>query len=124
MKIKKYQVVSVVGGLLSYENGFTVSEVEVLGENERRIVLKDESFTRVERKKSICFESIDEPSISLHTNDQCWGSGVRYTLYTFKNKRAATIKKEIEKRIHEKFGYFMQGIDLSMIKDTPSKEGR
>lgn len=125
MKIKKYQVISSDGrGLLSEPNGFIISEVEVIGENAHRIVLKDEMFTRLEKKKTSCFESIGEPSISIHANDNCYGSGVRYCLYTFKNKKAATIKKEIEAQIQKRFGYFMQGIDLSMIKEpTPADKG-
>ncbi len=119
MKIKKYEVISLDGlGILREKNGFTISEVEVIGENERRIVLKDEMFTRLEKKKSVCFESIDTPSIRLFTGDKCWGSGVMYCLYTFKNKKASTIKKEIENKILSKYGYFMRGIDLSMVKEA------
>ena len=52
MKIKKYEVISLDGlGLLTEKNGFTISEVEVLGENEHRIVLNDSQFTRLEKKK-------------------------------------------------------------------------
>ena len=119
MKIKKYEVISLDGhGLLTQKNGFTVSEVEVIGENEHRMVLKDEMFTRLEKKKSVCFESIDNPSIRLFTADRCWGSGVMYCLYTFKNKKAATIKKEIESKISSKYGYFLSGVDLSMITEA------
>ena len=122
MKIKKYEVISLDGrGLLSDKNGFAISEVEIIGENDQRIVLKDQMFTRLEKKKCSCFESIGEPSISIHTNDTCFGSGVRYCLYTFKNKKAATIKKEIESKIQTRFGYFLQGIDLSMIKEPEAK---
>jgi hypothetical protein len=117
MKIKKYEVISLDGlGLLTEKNGFTISEVEVIAENESRMVLRDQMFTRLEKKKSSCFKSIDSPSICAYTGDNCWGSGVRYCLYTFKNKKADTIKKEIEAVIQKKYGYFMQGIDLSMIK--------
>lgn len=124
MKIKKYEVISLDGlGWLKERNGFTISEVEVIGENENRIVLKDEMFTRLEKKKSVCFDSIDDPSIRLLTGDKCWGSGVMYCLYTFKHKRAATIKKEIEHKIQEKFGYFMSGIDLSMIVEPRPAAG-
>lgn len=117
MKIKKYEVISLDGkGLLSEKNGFTISEVEVITENENRMVLRDQMFTRLEKKKSSFFESIDAPSIGVYTGDNCWGSGVKYCLYTFKNKKAATIKKEIEAVIQKKYGYFMQGIDLSMLE--------
>jgi len=119
MKIKKYEVISLDGkGLLTERNGFTISEVEVIAENESRMVLRDQMFTRLEKKKLSCFESVDSPSIGVYTGDSCWGSGVKYCLYTFKNKRAGTIKKEIEDVIQKKCGYFMRGIDLSML-DTP-----
>lgn len=123
MKIRNYEFVSLDGkGLLREENGFTISEVEVLGQNAQRIVLKNEMFTCLERKKSVCFDAIDIPNIRLFFNDNCWGSGVKYYLYTFKHKSAATIKKEIESQIQEKLGYFMHGIDLSMIKEPANKE--
>jgi len=127
MKIKKYEVISLDGnGLLSEKNGFTISEVEVITENESRMVLRDQMFTRLEKKKMSYFESIDTPSINVTTGDNCWGSGVRYRLYTFKKKKADTIKKEIEAVIQKKYGYFMRGVDLSMIEEPrPSKgEGK
>lgn len=118
MKIKKYEVISLDQvGLLREPNGFTISEVEILGENQHRIVINDSMFTRLEKKKSSVFECIDDPTINVYTNDNCWGSGVKYCLYTFKNKKAATIKKEIEAKIQKRFGYFLRGIDLSMIKE-------
>ena len=82
------------------------------------MVLKDEMFTRVEKRKCSWIESVDVPVISLHTCDICYGSGVRYCLYTFKTKRAETIKREIENKIRSKYGYFMDGIDLSMIREA------
>ena len=118
MKIKKYEVISLNGrGCLSEKNGFNISEVEVIAENESRMVLRDQMFTRLEKKKCSWTESIDTPSINITTGDNCYGSGVRYSLYTFKNKRADTIKKEIEAVIQKKYGYFMRGVDLSMIKE-------
>ena len=33
--------------LLTEKNGFTISDVEIIGENDHRIVLKDEMFTRL-----------------------------------------------------------------------------
>jgi ferredoxin-fold anticodon binding domain-containing protein len=124
MNIKKYEVISLDGkGLLSGKNGFTISEVEVIAENDIRMVLRDQMFTRLEKKKSYCFESIDAPSIGVYTGDNCWGSGVRYTLYTFKKKKADTIKKEIVAVIQKKCGYFMREIDLTMLVDSRPDKG-
>lgn len=122
MKIKRYEVISLDGlGLLNEKNGFTISEVEVIAENESRMVIRDQMFTRLEKSKSSCFDSVDAPSIRIFTGDNCWGSGVMYCVYTFKNKKAATIKKEIEAVIQKKYGYFMRGLDLSMVVDKEAK---
>jgi len=104
------------GGILSPENEFEIKEIEIIGENKDNLAINDHSFTTIRKeycKYSIC---LDKASICLTTNDSCWGNRISYTLYSFSKKKPQTIKREIEAKIKEKFGFFLNGVDLSIIK--------
>lgn len=106
-------------GIIKDDNEFTVKSVPVLKGNEKYIVLDNESFQTLQYAKSKynAYPVVDQESIFLYTHDSCWGNRVSYSLYSFSRKRASTIRKEIEREIKNKFGWFVNGIDLSIIKD-------
>ncbi len=112
-------IISDGSGFIKNDNEFTVKSVEILSENEEYIVLNDRRFQTLQYAKSKynAYPAIDQESICLTTNDSCWGNRVSYTLYSFSRKRATTIRKEIEREIKNKFGWFANGIDLSIIRD-------
>jgi hypothetical protein len=124
-KIKHYRVEVTDpnnSGIIGAKKSFDAMELNVLGENERCLVVDDAFFTTIKKKKCDWDTCLDKPSISLHANDTCWGTRVSYTLFTEKTKRAATIKKEIEAAIEKKYGFFARGFDLSFITETKATE--
>jgi hypothetical protein len=120
MKIKHYKVEIADGSgvLRDVKNVFKCDEYNVIAENEHRLVIDDAMFTsmfKVNAKYSTCIESVE---IGLMSNDSFWGNRITYSLFTIKTKQAKTIRKEIEAAIQKKYGFFMRGIDLSIIKDS------
>jgi hypothetical protein len=107
-------------GIIGSAKKFEVKAFNVIAENDSYIAIDDPYFTSISKDKSFWDSHIDKPSISLYAKDTCWGTRVRYSLYTAKTKRADTIKKEIEAAINQKYGFFAKGFDLSFIAD---KEG-
>ena len=101
----------------SRKNIFEIVEVNVLAENNWNIVLNDRNYTVVKKEKSSYTTCINEKSIGVTANDSFWGNRITYSLYSYSRKRAGTIKKEIEEKINEKFGFYLSGVDLSIIKD-------
>lgn len=104
-------------GVLRNRNEFSVTEIPVLAENDKRLVLDNESFTIIDRQKSYSNPELDKPSIRLHANDSVYGNAIKYDLYTFREVRALTIKREIEKAVSKKFGFFMRGLNLDVISE-------
>ena len=109
-------------GIIGPEKKFEAMELNVIGENAHCVAVDDAWFTTIKKKKCDWDTCLDQPSISLHANDSCWGTRVTYSLYTVKTKRASTIKKEIEAAIKKKYGFFARGFDLSFIKETKATE--
>ena len=108
-------------GIIKEDNSFTKAERKVVAENDKLIVIDDIYFTRIEkvdRKLGYSlYPILNEPIISIYTNDSCWGNRLTYTLYTENgNVKPAKIRREIEKEIAKKFGFFVSNIDLSFIK--------
>lgn len=95
-------------------NKYHWGKVEVLGDNERRLVLNNESFTVIEKKKTKYQTSLNKPSIGHSIKDSIWGTSITYNIYSEKKKRKSTIKKEIAAYIDEKFSAFAN-IDLSFM---------
>ena len=116
-KIRYYRVeISDSTGIIGAKNEFTMTELDVLAENETNLVVNDREFTTISKTPSDYKTSLDQSSIGLYTGDSCWGNRVFYSLYTFGEKKPSAIKKEIERAIMKKFGFFISGIDLSTIK--------
>lgn len=116
-KIRHYRVeISDSTGLISPKNEFTVTEYDVIGENESNLVINDRNFTTISKTPSDYKTSLDQKSISLYTADSCWGNRVFYSFYSFGDKKPSAIKKEIERAIMKKFGFFISGINLNVIK--------
>jgi len=116
-KLNYYRVEIVVKAGLVYDkvgHKFESKEVSILAENKYRYCLTDDSFTTIEKKKSDYSTSLDDPSISSSVNDSCWGTSIRYTLYSGKVVMKSTIKLQIAKYITEKYGAF-SSIDLSFL---------
>lgn len=109
-------------GLLGPKNEFVVEELEVIGENDRYMVLNDRTFTTIDKKgdKYSIGVPLDREVIGLSANDSTWGNRISYSLHTFKKKTAASIRKAIEKEVIKRFGFFIGGLDLDVIKD-PAK---
>jgi len=103
-------------GMINKEvgNKYHWGQVKILGENKRRLVLDNESFTTIEKKKSKYLTSLNSPAIGHNVDDTIWGSCLTYTLYSDKKKRKSTIKKEIAEYISKKFGAFSD-VDLSFM---------
>ncbi len=104
-------------GILGSENKFQKKILNVIGENKTNFVVDDEHFTTVRKLKCTYLTSLDEREISISNNDSCFGNRISYTLFTYTNKRAKTIRKEIEEEVERRFGFFTGRLDLSVIKD-------
>jgi hypothetical protein len=109
-------------GIIGAKKSFEAMKLNVIGENERCLVVDNAWFTTIKKKKCDWDICLDKPGIGLHANDTVWGTRVTYSLYTKKTKRASTIKKEIEAAIEKKYGFFARGFDLSFIKDSNATE--
>jgi len=116
-KINHYRVSIRGGSKYLNENKFEKNEYEIIAENKSYIALNDWCFTSIKKVKDNYGSCLDKESISVFVNDSIWGSGVSYSLYTFKKVKASTIKKHIENAVNEKLGFFMNGLDLEIIKD-------
>lgn len=96
-----------------YKKERSITPYNVLGVNGDRFVIDDEFFTRLEIRKSIINDALDKPKISIRTKERFFNS-LRYTLFTQKNKKWSTIRREIEAKIEQEFGALMQ-IDLDFV---------
>lgn len=120
-KIKKYSVlICDKSGILKDDDHFKMTELDVIAENEQFIVVNDRHFTTIEkvpRKQYAIYPEVGKASIGLYNGDSCWGNRITYTLYSFAPVKASRIKKEIEKKVAEKFSFFTGRLDLSIVKD-------
>lgn len=118
MKINRYEVnIQIEKGIVDRGNNFTKIELDVLKTNETRVVLDDEYFTVLHKNnKDHWNTSIDRPLIRIYSKDNCYGSAIYYSLYTYKVKSPEKIKKEIRDEITKKFGAFLGNVDLTIIK--------
>lgn len=119
-KIYYYDVESADGsGILSAVKKFEVSELSLVGENDTYIAVNDSRFTTIQKEcdKERCsiYPVLNDPSVSIYNNDNCWGNRLHYILYSETTVTSASIKKRIEREIDKRFGYFTGKIDLSFI---------
>jgi len=105
-------------GMIPGRNEFTVKEFDVIARNESYCVINDYAFTTLSLAPDKYREALDDPSVSVEVADKIWGSRVTYTQYTTKKVKAKTIKAAMEKAVLKKVGYFMNGIDLGIVKDA------
>lgn len=115
--INHYEVViPLEKGILDFDKEFKQEVVEILAENEYRLCLNDLRFTTVETGGSYVGKELGKPVIQIYNKDSCFGTMIRYELYTFSKKRPTTIRKEIQAEVDKKFGIFAGSIDLSFIE--------
>jgi len=98
-------------GIIKSEKTYKKTKQKILAKNDNYICLEDFRFTSLEIKE------IGKPSIFSYANDRVWGNRVTYTLYSYKNVRPSTIKRQIKSHIKEKYGFFTKDIDLSFIEN-------
>ena len=88
----------------------TVEDVEVLGENERYIVLNDSYFTKLQQKKekdyNVC-SVVNTCSISDYTDDIFWQK--YYGDFSIRMYTTEDNMKTIEKQINREFIKFIRG---------------
>lgn len=88
----------------------TVEDVEVLGENERYLVLNDSYFTKLQQKKekdyNLC-SVVNTCSISDYTNDTFWQK--YYEDFSIRLYTTEGNMKTIEKQINREFIKFIRG---------------
>jgi len=88
----------------------TVEDVQVLGENERYIVLNDAYFTKLQQKKekdyNVC-SVVNTCSISDYTNDTFWQK--YYGDFSIRMYTTEGNMKTIEKQINREFIKFIRG---------------
>lgn len=101
-----------------WDDKFEIVEVEVLAENETKIVLNDDQFTVLDKKKGNCSfrHCVGNTLINIRTNNSICGDGIFYTLYSYGKKRPETIRREIEAKIKAEYSWLMNEADLSIIK--------
>lgn len=122
--IRHYYVrISDRAGIIKDPDKFEVSELNVIAENNINMVVDDLHFTTIKKEKSDYSTCLEKPSICLNHGDRVWGSRITYSLYTEKTKRTATIKAEIEKAVMNKFGFFIKGLDLSVVSGKDLVKG-
>ena len=116
--IKHYRVEIADGsGIIGAANKFESAELEVIGENSLNLVVNDLHFTTIRKTSDKYSTCLNRPRIGISVRDNVWGNRITYSLYTEKRKRAATIRKEIERAVTDKLGFFLHGLDLSVVKD-------
>lgn len=107
-------------GIIKDENSFTKTERNIVAENDKLIVIDDDYFSRIEKvgkKQYALYPALDEPSISIYANDSCWGNRLSYVLHTFSGTiKPAKIRRDIEKEVVKKFGFFVKDMNLDFIK--------
>ena len=111
-------------GIILDADGYSVSEVAVVAENEKQIVVEGKYglFSIIRKEKRDYDTCLNTEHIGINTRDSVWGNRVTYTLYSYKKKRASSIRKAIEAEINRKLGFFIGGVDLSCIKDETKEE--
>ena len=113
-----YEVRILDKGRWGKENEFVHRTSRVLAENEHCLVIDDARFTTLYKDPKESRSCLTRPSISVYVSDHIWGSGVWYMLYSGSEKPASRIRAEIKAAILKKVGYFLNEVDLSIVKDA------
>lgn len=98
---------------------FSVRQHTVIGENDKRLVIDDSVFSTIEKvkDKNSWDTVIGVPRTHIYINDSIFGTGIRYTLYSYEKVKAKQIKETINRAIKSKLKFFSTDIDLSVIND-------
>jgi hypothetical protein len=120
MRIINHYVVEISDGkgVLDAKNEFRVDKHTVIAENDEYLAVDDRRFTTLKKGTSDYETCIDAPSISMAANDSCWGNRIWSSLYTERTVKAETIRKEIEKAVKKKYGFFIGELNLDVVKDA------
>ena len=104
-------------GIITEKSEYKTERYPVLAENEHLYCIDDEFYSTVAKSKTyeLSRGRVEKPSIHFSTNDSCWGTSFRYYLWTFKKKKAETIRKEIKEEIEKRYGNLFN-INLDFIK--------
>lgn len=116
--INHYTVeISDTTGIIGERNEFKIEQHQVIAENEDYLVIDDRRFTTLKKGESDYETCIDKPNINLASGDSCWGNRIWYSLYTEEKVPASFIRKAIEKAVKKKFGFYIAGLKLDIVKD-------
>lgn len=113
MKIRHYYVE--IFKSRTEKNTYKIEKIEIGLENDKYIVLKDISFTKLAKEKNLTYNEIGKPSIYIRDWKIESVDGIVYSLYTYKRTRPDTIKNAIHKFIKDKYGYLFN-VNLEFIK--------
>ena len=119
MKIINHYTVEIsdTTGIIGERNEFKIEQHNVIAENDDYLVIDDRRFTTLKKGDSDYETCIDKENISLASGDSCWGNRIWYSLYTEGEVKAATIRKAIDKAVKKKFGFYIAGLKLDVVKD-------
>jgi len=105
------------------KDNFTVSEEQILAQNDRYIVLNDSSFTKIEKKgDGFLWGRLNKEAI--HFKNCLGAQGVFYTCYSEAKKRVPSIERAIHKKAEEEYGWlFSRDLDLTVLKNPTESKG-
>ena len=111
-KINHYDVRILKDGTKKFE----VENIEILASNNEYTVLNDHYYTKLNNTSNrYCEHKIGVSHVSEWKTGYPSLDGIRYTLYTYKTRKSATIRNEIQKYINEHYSFLFE-VDLSFIK--------
>lgn len=93
-----------------------------IGENERYLCINDEYFSTICKMQPPndgfkLYPHLDDASLSIYAADRFWGNRITYSLYSTIEVPASVIRAAIKKAVKKTLGMFLDGVDLSFIKD-------
>ena len=105
-------------GIIGSRNEFTSKVYEVLGVNDRRIVINDSAFTTIEIKNDADYGTrLDKDYCHFYLDDRFFGNGLDFTLYSTNPITPKEIKAMVERHIKKKIQFF-GNLDLSVILES------
>lgn len=105
-------------GIIDRETTYKTETVKIAVQNATYVIIEDNYFTKLQKSgnDNFLFPIINKAKMSSQIDNSVFGTYVEYEYYGTKNKRPATIRKQMQKYIDEKFG-LMANTDLSFITD-------
>lgn len=95
---------------------------KTIAENEHYLCINDERFSTLCKMPPPAdgfklYPHLDDESLSIYAADRFWGNRVIYSLYSTIEIPAPFIRAAIRKAVKKNLGMFLDGIDLSFIKE-------